>query len=152
MNMKSLTLVTLMLAGALAQAKTFNVQCSVPSAQTVAVTFTGNGSITIDDSTGETSSGMHLQISGPGLQMPAFDDFFYGDTKTITAGTFMPNESYGFVGTAEHMTAGVDNTPLVLKMFLGGPKGHASSRVIMDGAEYHSNCDIVPEAVKNELY
>ncbi len=140
--MKSLTLIALMLAAPLAsmaaQAKTFQVACAVPEGQNIIASFQANGSVTIEEN-GESSAALTLQIHG----FDVVSDFFNGKTQTVQPG-FMPQVSYGFVGTAEHMTAGQDNKPAILKMYLGGPKNQASSRVILNGAEYLSNCDIVP--------
>jgi hypothetical protein len=146
MMKKTLTLISLMLAAPLAsvaaQAKTFHVACALPEGQNIVANFTASGSVTVEEN-GDSSAALTLQINGLHPAMPAVSEFFNGKTQTIPPG-YMPQVSYGFVGTAEHIIGDEDGKPAIVRIFLGGPKNQASSRVILNGAEYLSNCDIVP--------
>jgi hypothetical protein len=131
----------------IAQAKSevLNVTCAIPTQQKISVTFSGHGSVTIDQD-GETAARMDLSIQGPGVKH-SFTEFYSGLTKRFPKGTYMSNrESYGVDLLAEHVTSTEDGKPMSLHMLLGGPALDASAKIILDGAEYRSNCDIVPSS------
>ena len=145
--MKSLTLITLMLAAVMAQAQEevqeYQIKCQVPANQKVSVTFSGTGSIQKGNPKIPSSdvAAMDLTLKSPESE-ESFREVFYGSLSPMDEGFAQTPEgtkSFNYVGAAEHMQS-VDGKPMTLQMYSGGPTILMSSKIVVGNSEYQSNC------------